>query len=136
MADVDPLHKRARMEWNLNTLLNLITLLGMIGGGGWAWANTTRDIQELQTWRVQVESRLANSDGKLDERFKATDLDLRKIDNLSYRVAAAEQFSRTTENAIKDLQTTVSGQSGDLKVIMQLLERIEATQRGRPPPYK
>ncbi|MCM2441205.1 hypothetical protein HGO34_15895 [Agrobacterium vitis] len=136
MADVDPLHKRTRMEWNLNTLLNLITLLGMIGGGGWAWANTTRDIQELQTWRVQVESRLANSDGKLDERFKATDLDLRKIDNLSYRVAAAEQFSRTTENAIKDLQTTVSGQSGDLKVIMQLLERIEATQRGRPPPYK
>lgn len=48
--------KRAqRLGWNLNSILNLITLIRTIGGGGWIWANTARDIDELQTRRTAIE---------------------------------------------------------------------------------
>ncbi|MEY9328227.1 putative nucleic acid-binding Zn-ribbon protein [Sinorhizobium fredii] len=131
------LPKRAqKLEWNLNSILNLITLIGMIGGGGWIWANTTRDIEELQTWRTSVEQtqkdRLAESrerDGRTDERFRGLEAEVRKIDNLTYRVTITEQSTATITTAIKDLQTLLNQQSGDLKVVREILQRIEASQR-------
>ncbi len=131
------LPKRAqKLEWNLNSILNLITLVGMIGGGGWIWANTTRDIEELQSWRVSVEQaqkdRLAESrerDGRTDERFRGLEAEVRKIDNLTYRVTITEQSTATITTAIKDLQTLLNQQSGDLKVVREILQRIEAGQR-------
>ncbi|PDT82950.1 hypothetical protein [Sinorhizobium sp. BJ1] len=131
------LPKRAqKLEWNLNSILNLITLIGMIGGGGWIWANTTRDIEELQTWRTSVEQtqkdRLAESrerDGRTDERFRGLEAEVRKIDNLTYRVTITEQSTATITSAIKDLQTLLNQQSGDLKVVREILQRIEASQR-------
>jgi len=40
---------RARtMEWNLNTVIQLITLVGMIIGGVTIWVDKSRDIEELQ----------------------------------------------------------------------------------------
>ncbi|MDK1377082.1 MULTISPECIES: hypothetical protein [unclassified Sinorhizobium] len=127
------LPKRAqKLEWNLNSILNLITLVGMIGGGGWIWANTTRDIDELQSWRTSVEQsqkdRLAESrerDGRTDERFRGLEAEVRKIDNLTYRVTVQEQSNATITTAIKDLQTLMSQQSGDLKVMKEILQRLE-----------
>ncbi|RVG66122.1 hypothetical protein [Sinorhizobium meliloti] len=69
--------KRAqRLGWNLNSILNLITLIRTIGGGGWIWANTARDIDELQTRRTAIEQsqKDGNADtereGRAEERFK------------------------------------------------------------------
>ncbi|MGD9481517.1 hypothetical protein [Shinella sp. G-2] len=55
---------------------------------------------------------------------------MRKIDNLAYRIAAAEQTTASTAAAIKDLQALVSAQSEDIKVIKEILQRIEATHCG------
>ena len=40
-----------KLEWNLNTLLQLVSLATFAATGIYVWANTTRDIEELQRWR-------------------------------------------------------------------------------------
>ncbi|KRD56463.1 MULTISPECIES: hypothetical protein [unclassified Ensifer] len=119
------LPKRAqKLEWNLNTIIQLVTLFGMCVGGVTIWVNKGRDIEELQKWRSAMEARS-------EERFRALESEVRKIDNLAYRVASTEQSSTSTAAAIKDLQTLVSQQSGDLKVIKEILQRVEGGQLRR-----
>ncbi|CDN51966.1 hypothetical protein [Neorhizobium galegae] len=33
--------KAAKLEWNLNTTINLMTLIGILTGGIYIWTNTT-----------------------------------------------------------------------------------------------
>jgi hypothetical protein len=49
--------KAAKLEWNLNTIINLMTLIGMLAGGIYIWANTTRDIEDLKKWRMRIITR-------------------------------------------------------------------------------
>lgn len=125
-----------KLEWNLNTLLQLVSLVTLLAGGIYAWTNTTRDIEELQRWRMGHEQyhkeRLAEvkiTEGRNEERFRSIEGEVRKIDNLTYRIAAAEQTTATTAASIKDLQTLVAAQSGDIKVIREILQRLEAGQK-------
>lgn len=126
-----------KLEWNLNTILQLISLTTFAATGIWVWANTTRDIEDLQRWRLGHEAyhkeRLAEvkaMEGRTEERFRTIEAEVRKIDGLAYRIGAAEQSMATTAAAIRDLQDLVSAQSGDIKVIREILQRIEAGQRG------
>lgn len=128
------------LEWNLNTLLQLVSLATLLATGIYVWANTTRDVEELQRWRMGHEQyhkeRLAevkSVEGRTEERFRSIESEVRKIDNLTYRIAEAEQTTVTTLAAIKDLQSLVSAQSGDIKVIREILQRLEAGQRRSPP---
>lgn len=128
-----------KLEWNLNTVLQLVSLTTFAATGIYVWANTTRDIEELQRWRSGHEQyhkeRLAEVkaiEGRTEERFRSIEGEVRKIDNLAYRIAAAEQTTANTAAAIKDLQALVSAQSGDIKVIREILQRIEAGQRRGP----
>ena len=125
-----------RFEINLNTVLQLISILGVLAGGIYVWTNTTRDIEELQRWRAGHEQyhkeRLAEvkaMEGRTEERFRNLEGEVRKIDGLSFRIAATEQSAASTAAAIKDLQTLVSAQSGDIKVIREILQRIDAGRR-------
>lgn len=115
------LPKRAqKLEWNLNTLIQIVTLLAMCIGGVTIWVNKGRDIEELQKSQVRSE-----------ERFRALETEVRKIDNLTYRLATTEQSSNSTAAAIKDLQGLLSQQAGDLKVIKEILQRVEGGQLRR-----
>ncbi|RVN60332.1 hypothetical protein CN100_01220 [Sinorhizobium meliloti] len=128
--------RAARLEWNLNTIIQGVTLLVMGIGGVTIWVEKSRDIEELQSWRKSVEQsqkdRLAEfreRDGRTEERFRGLENEVRKIDNLTYRVTVTEQSTATITTAIKDLQSLLNAQSGDLKVVREILQRIEASQR-------
>lgn len=133
------LPKRAqKLEWNLNTIIQLVTLVGMCAGGVAIWVNKGRDIEELQNWKAGHEllhkERLVEVkaiEARNEERFRSLESEVRKIDNLSYRLTVTEQSSTSTAGAIKDLQTLVSQQSGDLKVIKEILQRVEGGQLRR-----
>lgn len=103
-----------KLEWNLNTIIQLITLAGMIIGMVTIWVNKGRDIEELQKWRVGIE-----------ERLKPIDTEVRKLDNIVYRVTVLEQTNATITSGMKDLQTLINQQSGDLKVMREILQRLE-----------
>lgn len=129
-----------KLEWNLNTLIQLVTLVGMCAGGVAIWIDKSRDIEELQTWRTGHEQyhkeRLAEvkaGEGKTDERFRNLEADTRKaasqIENLAYRVTVTEQSTTSTASAIRELQNLVSQQAGDIKVVREILQRQEADSR-------
>ena len=69
-------------------------------------------------------------EGRAEERFRSIESEVRKIDQLSYRVTVTEQATTSTATAIKELQSLVSQQAGDIKVVREILQRIEAAQRG------
>ncbi|WP_342242627.1 hypothetical protein [Ensifer sp. OTU672] len=133
------LPKRAqKLEWNLNTIIQLVTLIGVCAGGVTIWVNKGRDIEELQNWKAGHEllhkERLVEVkaiEARNEERFRSLESEVRKIDNLSYRLTVTEQSSTSTAAAIKDLQSLVSQQSGDLKVIKEILQRVEGGQLRR-----
>lgn len=127
-----------KLEWNLNTIIQLVTLIGMCAGGVAIWVNKGRDIEELQNWKAGHEllhkERLVEVkaiEARNEERFRSLESEVRKIDNLSYRLTVTEQTSSSTAGAIKDLQGLLSQQAGDLKVIKEILQRVEGGQLRR-----
>lgn len=131
-----------KIEWtvNFNTILQIITLGGMIYGGIHIWVNTGRDIDDLQEWRDKHElvhkERLADvkaNEARQDERAKGIEADVRKLfsitDNLTYRVAANEQATSNTSQTVGEVQDTLSQLGGDVRLVMEILQRMEAAQK-------
>jgi hypothetical protein len=82
--------------------------------------------------RAIREDRLAEfreRDRRTEERFRGLENEVRKIDNLTYRVTITEQSTATITTAIKELQSLLNQQSGGLKVVRENLQRIEPSQR-------
>ncbi|MGF0540581.1 hypothetical protein ACQQ2Q_21510 [Agrobacterium sp. ES01] len=130
--------KRDRdFKWNLNTVLQLVTLTITLVGGVTVWVNTRRDIDELQSWKTGHESyhkeclaELKAGDARTEERFRGIEADVRKLtsqsENMAYRMTVVEQSSANVAQSIKELQAQVSQSSGDIRVIKEILQRIEA----------
>ena len=123
-------------EWNLNTLNQIGTLITMIVGGVALWVDKSRDIDELERWRQGHEQyhkeRLAEvkaTEARSEVRFRGLESAVRKIDNLEYRVTVTEQSTASIAATLKEVQTLLSDQSGDIKVVREILQRIEASQR-------
>lgn len=127
-----------RLEWNLNTIISLVTLVGMCVGLVTIWVDKTRDIEDLQMWRVNHEqlhkerlAEVAGLAGRSEERFRAIERDIQKIDRLEYRLTNTEQTTSNTAASIRELQTLVSQQAGDIKVVREILQRLEASDQKR-----
>ncbi|MBO0125237.1 hypothetical protein JZX88_06265 [Agrobacterium sp. OT33] len=129
-----------KLEWNLNTLIQLVTLGGMVVGGIVIWVDKSRDIEELQGWRANHEQlhkdrlvEVKTIEARADERFKNLEADVRRIsgktDNLDYRMTSSEQAVSGMASTVKDIQTQLSQQSGDLREIKVILQRMEKGQR-------
>lgn len=129
-----------KLEWNLNTIIQLFTLVGMIVGGVAIWIDKSRDIEDLQGWRTSHEQfhkerlvEVKSIEARADERFRNLETEIRKIsgltDNLSYRITTNEQATSGIASTVKDIQTQLSQQSGDLREIKVILQRMEKGQR-------
>lgn len=133
---------KGRIEWNLNTLIQLVSLVGMLFGGAAIWINNDRDITDLQDWRKEheqsIKDRLAErkaNDARFDQRLVGLETDLRKqssiADNLTYRVTTVETQASTMSQTVNEIQKSLSQQSGDLRVIKEILQRLEASSQKR-----
>ncbi|MGV1787385.1 hypothetical protein [Agrobacterium tumefaciens] len=129
-----------KLEWNLNTIIQIVTLIGMVGGGIAIWVDKSRDIEELQGWRTNHEQlhkeRLVDvkaNEARNDEKFKSVEADVRKLtsltDSLNFRLTTNENATTGIASTVKDIQTQLSQQSGDLREIKVILQRMEKGQR-------
>lgn len=117
------LPKRApKFEWNLNTVLQLFSLAAMLGGGVFFWVNRSRDVDDLLKASTSQSVDIQAQDKRLDN-VEA------QLSNHEYRITIGERFSASTEASIKEVQTSINQQSGDLKVVREILQRIEAAQK-------
>lgn len=111
-------------EINLNTLIQIATLVIMASGGVALWVNRSRDVDELQSWKL---SQTAHSE-VLEARVDKVEA---QVNNHEYRINIGEQSNANTVSSIKDVQSTLNQQSGDLRVVKEILQRIEAAQKNR-----
>ncbi len=133
---------KGRIEWNLNTIIQLVTLTGMLFGFAATWINNDRDITDLQDWRKEHEQRhkerlveVKAIEARFDQRLVGLESDLRKqasiADQLTYRVTTVETQASTMSQTVNEIQKQLSQQSGDLRVIKEILQRIEASGQRR-----
>lgn len=128
------LPQRAKpFEWNLNTVLGLITLGTVIVTGGYWLNDNDRDIGELQKWRSDHESnvreirseisadiaRVETQTSTLDDRL---DVQEATTSRLSDRVSANEARSAEFAQTLRELQSAINQQSGDIRVIRSWIE--------------
>lgn len=138
-----PRKSERAFEWNFNTLLQLLSILVMLLGGWTIWVNLRRDVVELQEWKTslivetkerrgQIEAnfaRVSTQASTLDERLDAQEA---AVGRLSDRVSAAEARSAEFAQTLRELQSSINQQSGDLKVILAWIEeqrRYEETRK-------
>lgn len=125
-----------KLEWNLNTIIQIVTLVGMVGGGIAIWVDKSRDIEDLQGWRSTHEQlhkeRLADvkaNEARTDEKFKSVEADVRNLtsltDKLNFRLTSNENATTGIAQTVKDIQQSLSQQSGDLREIKVILQRME-----------
>ncbi|WP_025593193.1 hypothetical protein [Agrobacterium tumefaciens] len=135
----------------INTGLILSAALAAIWQGGSYVERVENDIKSNVTEITRVErdqssrwisheelhkSRLVevkSVEARADERFKNIESDVRQIssktDKLDYRLTSNEQATSGIAQTVKDIQQSLSQQSGDLREIKVILDRIEKGQR-------
>lgn len=122
--------------WNLNTFISLTTLAGMVVGGGYYWANTVRDIDQLKQWQGSHDQyhreRLVETQqlrGQNEERFKIGEKNMatleRKQDQMEYRLTVVEQQAVTQNQSMEGLKSDFNDVKGDIKVMREILQRID-----------
>ncbi len=133
-----------KLEWNLNTIIQLVTLAGMLIGGIVIWVDKSRDIEDLQKWKeghdqlhkerlAEVKAIEASYNLRLSSLEQKSIEAERKADNLTYRVTVTEQTTVNISTAIKELQADFNRQSSDIQVMKEILQRLEtAINRNGP----
>lgn len=105
-------------EINLSTLGLAVGLLVSLGGL----------FYQTVSFKTSMEAAVADTDewrARADQRIDALEGVAAKYDQLAYRVTLQEQGSATLSKALDDLRVTISAQGADLRVIREILTRID-----------
>ncbi|MBY6000782.1 hypothetical protein [Tritonibacter mobilis] len=123
MSEEKPMHRpKFRWEWNINTIAVLIGFASGLVAWGWT-------LKELQSGR-QVNS--LNIE-RLDRRLTKLEADARRLDNHELRLGNVEKQASDAAAAMRAVEGTLNGLAADMRVTREILQRLEAAQRGREP---
>lgn len=125
---------KMKYEINLNTIILVLGLAGVTAGWGAVWGQTTfkidREISDRQTWVANHEQlhkdRLAQVsaiEARTDQRLQTLETNLRKVENLEYRITVQEQGSQNLTRSVEELKATVNNLGTDIRVIREIVER-------------
>lgn len=105
---------KVRNEVNVNTLVNVLGFLIVIASMGASWGQLTG--------RLDEQDRVVTRHGAQIENLRG---EIGKIDNLTYRVTIVEQSQSDLARSVTELKDLVNGQGTDLRVIREVLNRVE-----------
>lgn len=111
-----------KKEWNINTFILVagFVLTLVMTGVGMLWTYAQSAGQIANNTKAIADYRTAT-----DTRVSQLEADTRQLDNLAYRVTAAEGASAQISRSLDGLKEAVSEQSGDLKLMREILQRLE-----------
>lgn len=131
-------------EWNLNTIISLTTLIGVLVGGGYWLNDQDRDIADHTKRLDAIEANSKERRGEIESDFGRIGAQIVGLDDrldteeatttrLSDRVSATEARSAEFAQTLRELQASINQQSGDLKVILSWIEeqRRQSQPAGR-----
>lgn len=134
--------RAAKLEWNLNTLIQLGTIITMTLGLAGIWFDKGRDIEDLQDWKVGHEAlhKEARADreaaiARFDERIKSLEETKIKRDSqieaLQNKTVALDQSLLSTNSILRDLSNKLNDVVTDSRVSKEILQRLEQRSRTR-----
>lgn len=98
-------------RWNINTIVLLggfaLTLGGLVVSSGM----------------------FIQRSNYLETRVESLEVQVRKIDTMDYRLTAAENSGASVSRSLDELRAAVAQQSGDLKVVREILQRLESQSK-------
>lgn len=152
---------KGRIEWNLNTIIMLIGFVAgivtwgisigiFVGKVSEIDAKFTREIARIDSrhdqritasdarWREHDQlhrdrnAENAARDAKSEERFRVVEQELRKIDNLTYRLTVQEASTATLTRTVEEIKTAIGTLASDVRIVREILQRDGAPDR-KPP---
>jgi len=109
-----------RFEYNLNTL---VVLFGF-AGGLIAWGATWERVNANQDTQANSIDRR-----RLDKRLTAAEVSLRQLDKHELRISAVVKQAAEAATSMKAVENTLNSLSIDTRVMREILQRIEVSQR-------
>ena len=120
-------------QWNLNTLVQLVGLFLIAITAAGVWFGLRGDVQGLKDWKTEHEgeakdrrgeieadlARLGTQGATLDDRLDAQEA---ITSRLSDRVSAGEARRLEDAQTLRELQSAINQQSGDIRVIRSWIE--------------
>jgi hypothetical protein len=127
---------RFQNSWNWNTVSIFVGFAGMLVLGGIAWGSSQSSQQKHEEW-IKAHEQLHKErlvdvkavEARTEERFRGIDADVRKITNLEYRLTVSEQSTLSVVESVKTLQEIVNRQGSDIRLALEILQRMEANGR-------
>lgn len=111
------LPKVGPFEINLNTI---VVLIGFAAGFV-AWGYT---LAELETGRTSN----ATDIDRIDKRLTSVETLVRRLDQHELRINNVEKSASDASSAMRAVEATLSLLTADVRVVKEILTRIEATQ--------
>jgi hypothetical protein len=105
-------------DLNINTIISLAGFALTLAGGVYAYSQFTSQV-------VYTSQELAAYKAATDVRITAVELAARQLDRLEFRVGAAESSNASIARGLDELQSAVANQSGDIRVIVEIVKRLD-----------
>lgn len=107
-----------KWEWNLNTLVILLGFAGGLIAWGATWERVSAN-QDIHTQSLE----------RLDKRVTAVEVSIRQLDNHELRLTSVEKQGAEAATSMRAVENTLNTLSADTRVMREILQRIEASQR-------
>ncbi len=115
-----------KFEWNPNTVINIVGFAIVVVGGLMAWGYVVAEFRgALATHTVDLD--------RLNTRIVALEKDSRRLDNHELRIGNVEKQATDAATAMRAVETTLNALTTDIRVVREILQRLEAGQNGRDP---
>ena len=120
-------------QWNLNTIVQLVGLFLIALTAAGVWFGLRDDVSGLFEWKANLEASLKERRGEVEGDFARLGAQIIAMDDrldteeatssrLSDRVSANEARSAEFAQTLRELQSAINQQSGDIRVIRSWIE--------------
>lgn len=108
-----------KWEWNLNTV---VILLGF-AGGLIAWGATWERLSSNQGAHARTLD-------QIDKRVTTLEASMRLLDNHELRITGVEKQAAEAATSMRAVENTLNNLSSDMRLVREILQRLEETGRG------
>lgn len=120
-------------EVNIGTIAALFGMTVIFAGWIWTASETKTEILSWQNNHDAMhQAQIANFSGfenRTDQRLVSLERATGKLEHLEYRLTVQEQGSASLAKSVEELKATVNGQSADIRVMLEILKRLDNTAK-------
>lgn len=132
-----------KYEFNLTTIVAVVGLVGTVVSMTNQFSRMGSRVEVLEVsaanWRAEHmnfhrdrATEVASNNARLDERLRAVEGSIKTIDNMSYRLTVQEQGTTSLSAAVAELRQTITNVTGDIRLIREIVTRIEDREPDQP----